>query len=89
MNGALPVGNRRHLASSYEVQYSMVASVASQRYHFHGPELQPRNLTQWRALRRQVESRHEARREQYRFRKAPVEYLAALEEKLCQQTMRS
>ena len=67
----------------------MVASVASQRYHFHGPELQPRNLTQWRTLRHQVESRHEARREQYRFRKAPVEYLAALEEKLCQQTMRS
>lgn len=67
----------------------MVASVASQRYHFHGPELQPRNLTQWRTLRHQVESRHEARREHYRFRKAPVECLAALEEKLCQQTMRS
>jgi hypothetical protein len=66
-----------------------VAAVASQHYYFHGPELQPRDLTQWRTLRHQVESRHEARREQYRFRKAPVEYLAALEEKLCQQTMRS
>lgn len=67
----------------------IVASVASQHYHFTGPELQPGNLTQWRALRRQVESRHEARREQYRFRKAPAEYLATLEEKLYQQTMRS
>lgn len=67
----------------------IVASVASQRYHFSGPELQPRDLMQWRTLRHQVESRHEARREQYRFRKAPVEYLAALEEKLCQRTMRS
>jgi cytochrome c-type biogenesis protein CcmH/NrfG len=66
-----------------------VASVASQRYSFKGPELQPCNLTQWRMLRHQVESRHEARREQHRFRKAPVEYLAALEEKLCQQPMRS
>jgi hypothetical protein len=66
----------------------IVASVASQHYHFKGPELQPCNLMQWRALRHQVESRHEARREQYRFRKAPVEYLAALEEKLYQQTMR-
>lgn len=66
-----------------------VASVASQRYSFKGPELRPCNLTQWRILRHQVESRHEARREQYRFRKAPAEYLAALEEKLCQQPMRS
>ncbi len=67
----------------------MVASVASQRYHFSGPDLQPSNLIQWRALRSQVNSRYEARREQYRFRKIPVEYLAALEEKLYQQTMRS
>jgi hypothetical protein len=67
----------------------LVASVASQRNHFHGPELQPHDLARWRVLRTQVNARHEARREQYRFRKTPVEYLAALEEKLCQQTMRS
>ncbi len=66
----------------------MVASVASQRYLFSGPELQPCELMQWRALRHQVERRHEARRQQYRFRKAPVGYLAALEEKLCQRTWR-
>ena len=67
----------------------LVASVASQRYQFSGSNLQPCDIRQWRTLRHQVESRHEARREQYRFRKAPVEYLSALEEKLCQKTMRS
>ncbi len=67
----------------------LIASVASQRYHFHGPELQPRDPAQWRALRARVNARHEARHEQYRFRKAPVEYLATLEERLSQQKMRS
>lgn len=67
----------------------IVASVASQRYHFLGPDLQPHDLAQWRILRTKVNARHEARREQYRFRKDPVEYLAALEEKFYQQTMRS
>jgi hypothetical protein len=67
----------------------IVASVASQRHHFLGPDLQPHDLAQWRILRTQVNARHEARREQYRFRKDPVEYLAALEEKFYQQTMRS
>jgi hypothetical protein len=67
----------------------MVASVASQRYLFSGPDLQPCDLRRWRTLRHQVESRQEARRQQYRFRKVPVEYLSALEKKLCQRTMRS
>ena len=67
----------------------IIASVASQSYHFRGAELQPHDLAQWRTLRTQVNVRHEARRQQYRFRKAPVEYLAALEENLYQQTMRS
>jgi hypothetical protein len=31
----------------------LVASVASQRNHFHGPELQPHDLARWRALRTQ------------------------------------
>ncbi|GHO77778.1 hypothetical protein KSD_55490 [Ktedonobacter sp. SOSP1-85] len=67
----------------------MVASVASQRYLFSGPDLQPCDLRQWRILRHQVASRQEVRHQQYRFRKAPVEYLSALDEKLCQRTMRS
>jgi hypothetical protein len=67
----------------------LVASVVSQRYQFSGPDLQPCDIRQWRTLRHQVENRQEARRQQYRFRKAPIEYLSALEEQLCQRTMRS
>ncbi len=48
-----------------------------------------RKMTVLPLFRRQGEARHEARREQFRFRKTPTEYLAALEEQLCQQTTRS
>jgi hypothetical protein len=67
----------------------VVAAVATQKYHFSGSDLAPRNLTQWRTLRKQVDYRHEARREQYRFRKDPNRYLRALEEQLSQRKMRS
>ena len=40
-------------------------------------------------FRCQGETRNEGRREQFHFRKTPTEYLAALEEHLCQQTMQS
>lgn len=66
----------------------IVAAVATQEYHFRGPDLAPRDLTQWRMLRKQVEYRHEARREQCRFRKDPERYLLALEEQLSQRKMR-
>ena len=62
----------------------IVAAVATQEYHFRGPDLAPRGLTQWRMLRKQVEYRHEARREQCRFRKDPERYVLALEEQLSQ-----
>ncbi len=48
----------------------IVASVASKRYHFRGPELQPYNLTQWRTLRNQMNNPHEARRA-ISFQKGP------------------
>jgi hypothetical protein len=67
----------------------LVAAVATQSYHFSGSDLAPRDLAQWRTLRKQVEHRHEARREQHRFRKDPDGYLHALEEQLSQRTMRS
>ena len=38
----------------------------------------------WRALRQQLDGRQETRRAQYRFRKAPDAYLAALEQQLLQ-----
>jgi hypothetical protein len=60
----------------------VVASVASRLQAFSGAELRPINLTQWRALRSELNHRQEARRLQHRFRKSPEGYLAALEEKL-------
>jgi len=42
----------------------VVAAVATQDYHFSGSDLAPRDLTQWQTLRKQVDYRHEARREQ-------------------------
>lgn len=67
----------------------IVATVATQKYHFSGSDLTPCDLTQWRALRKQVDHRHEARREQHRFRKGPERYLRDLEEQLSQRKMRS
>jgi len=60
----------------------MVTSVASRLHSFAGPELSPPDLTRWRALRDELNHRHEARRMQHRFRRSPESYLAALEEKL-------
>jgi hypothetical protein len=65
----------------------LVAAVATQTYHFNGPDLAPRDLAQWRTLRKQVDYRHEARREHARFRKDPERYLRALEEQLSQRKM--
>jgi len=67
----------------------IVATIATQTCHFSGSDLAPRDLTQWRALRERVDYRHEARREQYRFRKDPERYLLALEKQLSQRKMRS
>ncbi|GHO79217.1 hypothetical protein KSD_69880 [Ktedonobacter sp. SOSP1-85] len=67
----------------------LVAAVATQHYHFSGSDLAPRDLTQWQTLRKHVDYRHEARREQHRFRKDPDRYLHALEEQLSQRKMRS
>lgn len=67
----------------------LVAAIATQNFHFSGSDLAPRDLVQWRTLRKQIEHRQEARREQHRFRKDPDCYLRALEEQLSQRKMRS
>jgi len=65
----------------------IVASVASRLHPFAGPELAPPDLTGWRALRSELDHRHEARRMQYRFRKSPENYLTALEDKLSKERL--
>ncbi len=65
----------------------IVASVASRLHPFYGAELCPTDLTQWRALRSELDHRHEARHVQHRFRKSPGSYLALLEEKLIKERL--
>jgi hypothetical protein len=65
----------------------MVASIASRLHPLSGAELCPADLTRWRVLRSELDQRHEARRMQYRFRKSPERYLAALEEKLIKERL--
>jgi hypothetical protein len=65
----------------------IVASAASRLHPFSGPELCPTDLTRWRTLRSELNHHHEARRMQYRFRKSPERYLAALEEKLIKERL--
>jgi hypothetical protein len=67
----------------------IVATIATQKHRFNGSDLAPRDLPQWRALRKQVDYRHEARQEQHRFRKDPERYVRDLEEQLSQRKMRS
>jgi hypothetical protein len=60
----------------------VVATVASKQHLFSAEELQPRDYLLWRKLRAQLQQREECRKQQFRFRKDPVAYLAALEAQL-------
>jgi hypothetical protein len=59
----------------------MTAVVAKQQ-NFSAEELQPRDYQRWRDLRAHLLQCEETRRRQFRFRKNPVAYLAALEAQL-------
>src|SRR6266700_1177436 len=62
----------------------IVASVATQLYHFCGADLQPTDIERWYTLRDELDARQQARRAQFRFRRDPSVYLADLENKLLQ-----
>lgn len=57
----------------------VLAANASRRYVFGAYHLRHPDLDRWRQLRRSLELRHEARRQQGRFRRDPDRYLASLE----------
>jgi hypothetical protein len=59
-----------------------LASTASRLHPFGEYELRHPDLDRWRSLRDPLELRQEARRQQERFRKNPMAYLAALEDQL-------
>ena len=66
-----------------------LASTASRLHPFGEYDLRHPNLDRWRDLRRSLDLRQEARRQQGRFRKNPRAYLAALEDRLLKPSLPS
>ena len=66
-----------------------LASTASRLHAFGEYELRHPNLDRWTSLRRSLELRQEARRQQGRFRKDPAAYLATLESRLLKPSLPS
>lgn len=60
----------------------VMAAVVTPLQLFSVEDLRPRDYQRWRELRRQLQQREEARRQQWRFRKHPAVYLADIEARL-------
>ncbi|EFH84917.1 transposase [Ktedonobacter racemifer DSM 44963] len=67
----------------------VTAALATRLHLFTDKELVPHDLLAWHHLRKQIASRQQARRQQFRFRKDPTAYLAALEGRLSKMSLRS
>jgi hypothetical protein len=62
----------------------VIAAVVTPQQSFSIEDLRPKDYQRWRELRRQLQQREKTRRQQWRFRKDPVAYLAAIEARLLQ-----
>jgi hypothetical protein len=62
----------------------VMTAVTCTKQVFSVEELRPRNYQSWRDLRRQLQQREETHRQQWRFRKNPIAYLAGVEARLLQ-----
>jgi hypothetical protein len=60
----------------------VITAVVTKGQTFSAEELQPREYQRWRDLRKHLQQCEETRRRQFRFRKDPSAYLAALEAQL-------
>jgi hypothetical protein len=60
----------------------LIATVATKQHLFSAQDLRPGDYQRWRELRTQLQQSEETRRLQFRFRKDPAAYLAALEAQL-------
>ena len=60
----------------------LMAVVVAKQENLQAADLQPRDYQKWRDLRAQLQYRQESCRQQFRFRKDPAAYLAALEAQL-------
>jgi hypothetical protein len=59
-----------------------MTAVVTKEQSFSAEELRPSDYQRWRDLRAQLHQCEETRRRQFRFRKNPASYLAALEAQL-------
>ena len=60
----------------------VMAAVVTKQQVFSVEELRPSDYRRWRELRTHLQRCEETRRQQFRFRKDPAAYLAALEAQL-------
>jgi hypothetical protein len=60
----------------------VMTAVVTKEQSFSVEDLQPKDYQRWRDLRAHLQQCEEARRRQFRFRKDPAAYLAALEAQL-------
>src|SRR3989454_2491417 len=60
----------------------VIAAVVTRQQSFSAEELRPRDYQRWRDLRAHLQQCEETHRQQFRFRKNPAAYLAALEAQL-------
>lgn len=60
----------------------VITAVVTKNQHFSAEELRPNDYQQWHLLRGQLQRCEENHRQQFRFRKNPAAYLAALEAQL-------
>jgi hypothetical protein len=62
----------------------VMTAVVTPAHLFSAEDLRPKDYQRWRNLRRQLQQREQARRQQWRFRKNPAAYLAEIEARLLQ-----
>jgi hypothetical protein len=62
----------------------VIEAVVTPQQSFSIEDLRPKDDQRWRDLRRQLQQREKTRRQQWRFRKDPVAYLADIEARLLQ-----
>jgi hypothetical protein len=60
----------------------LITAVVAREHSFSAEDLRPRDYQRWRDLRIHLQQGEETRRRQFRFRKDPAAYLAALEAQL-------
>ncbi len=86
-SGGRPDGAEASPALVVRGAVRLLAAVVTPRQPLGATDVRPRDLEAWRQVRQQMTVRHESRRAQWRFRKDPAAYLAALEAQLLQPSL--